>query len=225
MTSRREAEKMILAGRVAVNGVTAVLGQTAVAGIDEIAVDGVPLEPKGGLIYIMLNKPRGYITSMNDERGRKTVMDLVADVGARVYPVGRLDLNSEGLLLMTNDGQFANAVAHPSNNKKKTYDVGVRGDVSDAEELLSRAIDVGAHTVQAVSVALIKRTAEGGVLRITINEGRNRQIRNMCLKSGLAVHSLKRIKIGALELGSLRTGQWRHLTGEEKKALEYGAYE
>lgn len=212
---------MILAGRVAVNNATAVLGQTAVDGIDEITVDGVSIAPKGGLVYIMLNKPRGFITSMNDERGRKTVMDLVADVGARVYPVGRLDLNSEGLLLMTNDGHFANAVAHPSNNKKKTYDVSVRGDVSTAEELLSRAIDVGSHTVQAVSVELIKRTTEGGVLRIIINEGRNRQIRNMCLKSGLAVQSLKRIKIGALELGSLKTGQWRRLTEEEKKSLEH----
>lgn len=214
--SRRAAEQMIRDGRVTVNRTVAVLGQRASFPGDIISIDGRPLEPSGEPVYIMLNKPRGYITTVSDERGRKTVMSLVRDIGVRVYPVGRLDKDSSGLLLMTNDGQFSHAVTHPSNDKIKTYDVLVRGDAAAAAGLLRRPTEIDSRTIRAASVRLIERDEAGGVLRIAINEGRNRQIRKMCAKYGLEVQSLKRVSIGPLELGSLETGKWRHLTREER---------
>ena len=212
VASRREAERMIQAGRVTVDGIPARLGQSAQEGSEKIAIDGIPLAPKGSLVYIMLNKPRGYVTTMSDEHGRKTVISLVADAGVRVYPVGRLDINSEGLLLMTNDGQFANTVAHPSNSKQKTYEAHVRGDSAGAALLMRRPMIIDLQRVHAVSVRLKKRTDDGGILSITICEGRNRQIRKMCEQCGLEVRLLKRVSIGSLRLGSLKTGQWRYLT-------------
>ena len=218
--SRREAERMIQDGRVTVNGITAVIGQSAQYGRDEILVDGIPLEPGEEPVYIMLNKPRGYITTRNDERGRMTVMSLVHDADAKLYPVGRLDMDSEGLLLMTNDGNFAAVVAHPSYEKRKTYEVHVRGNASAALSALRCPIEIDSHTVQAASVDILKRTGNFTVLRMTINEGRNRQIRKMCAQCGLEVHSLKRVSIGTLELGSLKSGHWRHLTEDEVRSLE-----
>ena len=217
VASRREAEKMIQAGRVIVNGKTVALGQSARFGQDDIVIDGKPLIPAHRFIYIMLNKPRGYVTTMRDERGRKKVTDLLSGIGIRVYPVGRLDMDSEGLILLTNDGQFANAVAHPSFMNPKTYEIIVRGDAIGSIEALCSPIVVDSHRVQAESVKLIKHYAEGGVLNVTIHEGRNRQIRKMCAGCGLEVLSLKRISIGALKLGSLNTGCWRYLTEEEVK--------
>jgi 23S rRNA pseudouridine2605 synthase len=167
----------------------------------------------------MLNKPRGYLTTMRDERGRKTVVELVSGLSERVYPVGRLDLESEGLLLMTNDGLFANKVAHPSFNKTKTYDVRVRGDAPGAARLLRRPLLIDSHPVQAKSVDVLERTADGGVLRLSVSEGRNRQIRKMCAQCGLVILSLKRVSIGDVELGSLGSGQWRHLTEAERNSL------
>ena len=219
VASRREAERLILAGRVTVNGKMAVIGQSAEPGRDNIAIDGVLIANEEEPVYIMLNKPKGFITTASDDRGRKTVMDLVTDVGTRVYPIGRLDMNTEGLLLMTNDGQFANAVMHPSYNKSKTYEVHVRGDVENVENILGRPIMVDTRLVQAASVWLIEQTRNGGVLQITIYEGRNRQIRKMCAQCALEVLSLKRLSIGSLELGSLKSGKWRHLTNEERLAL------
>jgi len=219
IASRRESERMILAGRVSVNGIPARIGQCALAGYDKIAVDGVLIEPRGELVYIMLNKPRGYITTMSDDRGRTTVVDLVTDVGVRVYPVGRLDINTEGLLLMTNDGQFANAVAHPSYNKTKTYVARVRGDAAGALDALCMPMMIDDRMIRAVSVRLTKLTTDGGIYEITINEGRNRQLRKMCAKCDLEVLSLKRLSIGAVRLGSLEAGKWRHLTDLEKKSL------
>lgn len=219
VASRREAERLIQAGRVTVNGKPAVIGQSARFGYDDIEVDGITLTPRDELVYIMLNKPCGYITTMNDEWGRKTVMDLIKDVGVRLYPIGRLDMETEGLLLMTNDGQFANTVAHPSYNKTKTYEAQVRGNISGAVDRLRQPIEVDSYMVQAASVELIERTHTGGVLHITIFEGRNRQLRKMCALCGLEVLSLKRLSIGALQLGSLETGKWRHLADYERKAL------
>ena len=219
IASRREAEKMILSGRVAIGGVPAVLGQSAEFGIDEIAVDGIPLTNNIAPVYIMLNKPLGYVTTMRDERGRKTVADLVSGVGARVYPVGRLDMDSEGLLLMTNDGAFANVVAHPSNNILKTYEVAVRGDAGGAIAMLRQPMQIDSHIVRAVSVARSERADDGDILTVTVSEGRNRQIRKMCALCGLRVRSLKRVSIGGVELGELQTGRWRYLTREEIRSL------
>ena len=219
VASRREAERMILQGRVRVNGVQATLGQSAEFGVDSISVDGVPLTVGDEKVYIMLNKPCGYVTTLSDEKGRKTALSLIADVSVRVYPVGRLDMNSEGLLLLTNDGSFANTIAHPSYNKQKTYEAEVRGDARKAARLLKQPIEIDKHTVQAVKVELSKLTSSGGILKITVQEGRNRQIRRMCAACGVSVHSLKRISIGTLKLGKLKTGQWRYLTGEEVNKL------
>ena len=219
VASRREAERMILAGRVTIGGIPAKLGQSAQFGVDDIAVDGVPLVPKDSFAYIMLNKPRGYVTTMSDERGRKTVMSLVGDLGIRVYPVGRLDINSEGLLLLTNDGAFANSVAHPSYGKAKTYEVRVSGDAKGAAALLRRPLDIDSHTVHAKSVNLIRHTDVGGMLRIAIYEGRNKQVRKMCAQCGVEVLSLKRVSIGTVSLGTLKTSKWRHLTRKEVDTL------
>ncbi|MCL2152119.1 MAG: rRNA pseudouridine synthase [Oscillospiraceae bacterium] len=222
VASRRESERLITAGRVSVNGVPATLGQSARLGRDDIVVDGVPLKQVGELVYIMLNKPLGYITTMRDDRGRKTVADLVKGLDARVYPIGRLDMNTEGLLLMTNDGQFAQAVAHPSYNITKTYEARVRGDAARAAFLLRQPMEVDSHVVHAVSVELTGRTADVCVLQITINEGRNRQLRKMCAQCGLELISLKRLTIASLGLGTMKTGEWRRLTDEERRSLMNG---
>ena len=219
IVSRREAERLILEGRIHVNGTPAVLGQTAEFGLDLITVDGIQLDPVDEHVYLMLNKPRGYITTARDERGRKTVMSLVEDVGLRVYPVGRLDMDSEGLLLFTNDGKFANTIAHPSYDKEKTYEAKVRGDAKKAASLLKHPIEIDKRTVQAVKIELLNITADGGVLKITVIEGRNRQIRRMCAACGVSVKTLRRISIGKLMLGDLKSGQWRYLTGEEVRSL------
>ena len=219
VASRRESERMIRTGRVTVNGAPAIIGQSARAGYDEIAVDGYPLTQKARLVYLMLNKPRGYVTTMSDDRGRKTVASLVGDAGVRVYPVGRLDMDSEGLLLMTNDGQFANVVAHPSYGKVKTYEIHVRGDAAKALHKLSRPMEIDSHMVQADSVELTGSTANGGVLLVGLNEGRNRQLRKMCAGCGLEVLSLKRLSIGSVKLGDLKIGGWRMLAEEERNSL------
>jgi len=186
---------------------------------DEITVDGVPLIPRGSNIYIMLNKPRGFVTTRRDERGRKTVMSLVEDAGVSVFPVGRLDINSEGLLILTNDGGFAYAIAHPSRGKLKTYEVHVRGEAAKAVNMLRDPLTIDSHIVQASAVKLLDCFKDGGILSVSIYEGRNRQIRKMCACCGLGVISLKRVSIGMLELGSLKLGEWRYLTEEELKLL------
>jgi len=219
IASRREAERMILDGRVQVNGITARTGQSAKPGHDQITIDGVPLDTKEDHVYIMLNKPCGYITTRSDEYGRKTVMDLLTGVSKRVYPIGRLDKDSEGLLLFTNDGEFANAVLHPSRNKLKTYEAAVRGDIQKAAEMLRQPVKIDRYTVHASKVGLLKTTADGGALLISVIEGRNRQVRKMCAVCGVKVISLKRISVGCLELGGLETGKWRFLTDNEVKAL------
>jgi len=220
IASRREAEKMITDGRVLVNGITAVIGQTAQLGPDLITVDGNLLTAAEKRIYLMLNKPCGYLTAVKDIRGRQTVMELTKDVSERIYPVGRLDLNSEGLLLFTNDGEFANRIMHPSFNLQKTYEVKVTGDITRAAELMVNPIEIDGYTIQAVSVKQTGETKNGGTLQITIAEGRNRQVRKMCNICGVKVSSLKRISIGKLMLGGLKSGQWRYLT--DKEVLSFG---
>jgi len=219
VASRREAERMITDGRVRVNGAAATLGQSANVAYDVVTVDDVPLTDKDEHVYVMLNKPRGYVTTVRDEKGRKTVMGLVADVGVRIYPIGRLDINSEGLLLFTNDGSFANAVMHPSNEIHKTYEVDVSGDAYSAINLLRQPIEIDGHVVRALSVKPVKLKADGGIIRITIAEGRNRQVRKMCNACDVSVNRLKRISIGRLILGNLKAGSWRHLSSDEVRLL------
>jgi len=219
VASRREAEKMILDGRVFVNGILAKLGQSAEFGSDLITIDGKPIRTEDKHIYIMLNKPRGYITTNCDDRGRRTVMSLVADVEIRIYPIGRLDMNSEGLLLFTNDGEFSNRIMHPSYEKHKTYEVEVFGDVREAIKLLRQPINIDNRLIQAANVELSEVNSSGGSIKITVVEGRNRQVRKMCAACGVRVRSLKRIAIGTLELGDLAIGKWRYLNEEELKDI------
>ena len=214
--SRRAAEQMILDGRVTVNGVTATLGQSADPETDTVCIDGVPLAAADKRTYIMLNKPRGYVTTLRDEKGRKTVAELVADAGARLYPVGRLDLDSDGLLLMTDDGELANAMMHPSGEVNKVYRTVVEGDVAAALPILRSALVIDGYRIRPAEV----EPERSGVLRITIHEGRNRQVRKMCAAAGLRVKRLTRIAEGPLRLGELAQGTWRHLTENEIQALK-----
>lgn len=217
--SRRTAESYITAGRVSVNGVPAELGQRADPDRDDIRVDGRPLSPKAELVYLMLNKPRGYVTTLSDEKGRRTVADLTADCGARVWPVGRLDLDSEGLLLMTNDGDLTRRLLHPSGEVEKTYHVTVWGAVAGAAERLAAIRDLEGEPIRPAGVALLRRTGETAELAVTIHEGKNRQIRRMCAACGLTVKRLRRVREHTLELGELPTGMWRYLTAAEVAAL------
>ena len=221
VTSRRGAEKLIAQGRVSINGVTAVIGQSAEPSVDEILIDGKVLKKKDEAVYIMLNKPLGYVTTMSDEAGRKTVSVLVSDVKARVYPVGRLDINSEGLLLMTNDGDFANKIMHPSKNIVKVYRVRVVGDVAAALGRMRGVMTIDSHTVKANFVKVLNNNTETGeaIIKIGISQGLNRQIRKMCAACDLKVKSLKRVSVGNLHLGDLKSGKYRFLSDSEVKGI------
>lgn len=219
VASRRTAETWIQQGRVMVNGIPARLGDTADPEQDEILLDGKPLPRGREPVYILLNKPRGYVTTLSDEQGRPNAAQLVADCGVRVYPVGRLDMDSEGLLLFTNDGAFANALMHPKHQVKKTYDVWVTGYVPGAEIRLARPIELDGYTIRKPEVKLLKADGNRARLRVTIHEGRNRQIRRMCQAAGMTVTRLRRIREGSLSLGDLAPGAWRHLTREEVARL------
>ena len=215
LMSRRAAEEYIKAGRVSVNGRIAALGESADSE-DEILVDGRALPRPGGKRYIMLNKPKGYVTTMHDEKNRPCVTELLSAVGERVYPVGRLDMYSEGLLICTNDGDFANRLMHPSHEVNKCYRTWVRGeDIGLAVEYLRMPMDIDGYLTRGVEVDIISLTPGGAELDISIHEGRNRQVRNMCAAVGLRVTRLCRIREGELELGSLDVGKWRELTAEE----------
>lgn len=219
--SRRKAEALIQAGHVKCNGHPVHVGDQATVK-DLLTVNGerIVIPKKKTCIYLMLNKPRGYVTTVSDEQNRRCVMDLLEGVEERVYPVGRLDRNSEGLLLFTNDGEFANNIMHPSRHISKTYRVTVRPDISD-EQLVQLADGVvidGAKT-QPATVTVQDKAPGRVVLLITIREGRNRQIRKMCEAVGLEVARLRRISIGPLKLGMLKPGTFRELTAEELRAL------
>ena len=213
---RRAAEEQISAGHVTVNGLTAHLGDKADPEKDIIMVGGKQLPPTEEKLYIMLHKPKGYVTTMQDEKGRKNVSQLVKGLGARVYPAGRLDMYSEGLLIMTNDGDFANRLTHPSGNLGKTYQVWVRGsDVEEKAEQLKKPIELDGYMTHPAQVEIMRMFEDGAVLSVTIFEGRNRQVRRMCAHAGLKVTKLLRISEGPLRLGELKSGQWRHLTKNE----------
>ena len=215
VASRRAAEQMIRDGRVMVNGTIAALGQTVDVDTDEIHVDGTPIPTGDQPVYIMLHKPRGFVTTLSDEQGRRTAADLVADCGVRVYPVGRLDLSSEGLLLFTNDGAFANRMMHPKHQVDKTYLAWVTDCSDEALQRLRQPIVLDGYRIRAPKLRLVK----SGVLEITIHEGRNRQVRRMCEAAGMHVTRLRRIREGNLSLGDLPVGKWRYLTAEEIASL------
>lgn len=219
--SRRKAEELISKGRVKLNGHPVKLGDKC-GFKDLITIDGerIYMPRKRNFLYIMMNKPRGYVTTVSDELDRRCVMDLLEDVEERVYPVGRLDRNSEGLLLFTNDGEFANSIMHPSRHISKTYRVTVRPDINDDQLIaLSEGVMIDGRKTLPASV-VVKEKQEGRVvLLMTIKEGRNRQIRKMCEAVGLEVARLRRISIGPLKLGMLKPGTYRELTAEELRAL------
>lgn len=219
LASRRRAEELIAAGRVTVNGKPASLGDRADPETDMILVEGNPLPPLREYVYIMLNKPRGYVTTLSDEKGRPNAAQLVADCGSRVYPVGRLDMDSEGLLLFTNDGDFANRAMHPSHEIEKTYEVKVTGFSESGFERLALPMELDGYRIRPPKLKLQSVSGTTGRFRITIHEGRNRQIRRMCDAAGMKVLRLKRIQEGALELGTLPSGKWRYLTPEEQKCI------
>lgn len=214
IVSRRKAEEWIEQGKIKVNGRPASLGQKINPNRDVVTIDGerVYFQKSSQKYYIMLHKPRGYVTTMSDELGRKCVAELVEDVPERVYPIGRLDKDSEGMLLFTNDGDFANLIMHPSHHVSKTYRVTVRPDISDAQVIqLSTGVVIDGKKTSPAHVTVLEKAPGRVVLQVVIYEGRNRQVRKMCEAVGLEVARLKRTAIGPLKLGMLAPGKWREL--------------
>ena len=219
LCSRRQAEKWIEEGRVRVNGNTAHLGDTADVTEDVIEVDGKRLPKAGKKVYLMLNKPRGYVTTLSDEKGRKNAAELVAGCGVRVYPVGRLDMDSEGLLLFTNDGEFANLMMHPKHEVDKVYRVWVTNFAPEKLDALKEPIELDGYKIKAPKVRPVRMEPTRAILDVTIHEGRNRQVRRMCQAAGLEVARLKRIAEGGLRIGELKPGAWRYLEPRELELL------
>lgn len=220
LASRRAAEEWITAGRVEVNGQVAHLGDRADLERDTILVDGRRLTPSNHRTYLMLNKPRGYVTTLSDEKGRKTVAQLCSGCGVRVWPVGRLDLDSEGLLIMTDDGDLTQKLLHPSHEVEKEYLVWVTGDVEAAMPILTGPMELDGDKLAPAKVRQGKVTGQVTQLSVSIRQGKNRQVRRMCDKAGLKVTRLKRVREGQLWLDrSLQTGKWRKLTEQELSLL------
>ncbi|MBQ7828527.1 MAG: rRNA pseudouridine synthase [Clostridia bacterium] len=227
--SRRHAEAAIAEGRVKVNGEVAEVGMKIDPWYDTVTLDGKEIRPRTieAYTYIMLNKPAGYVTTLSDEKNRPTVTDLVSDVGVRVYPIGRLDMYSEGLLLLTDDGECANKVMHPSSEIMKTYAVRLKGAVTaDEVTMLEAPMELDGYLLNPVKAEIVsskRKTGRGNSVTdilVTISEGRNRQIRRMCENCGLAILRLRRISEGELSLGNLPAGKWRHLTDDEVAYLK-----
>ena len=216
LCSRRTAETWLAEGRVTVNGRIANLGDKADPDRDDIRADGKPLKERSQRTYLLLNKPRGYVTTLSDEKGRKTVADLVKDCGVRVWPVGRLDLDSEGLLILTDDGELTQRLLHPSHEVEKEYLVWVKGDIPSALPVMRGPIELDGIRLSPARVEPVG----DGILSVTIHEGRNRQVRRMCALAGLRVTRLRRVREGALTLGQLGPGCWRPLSRTEVAMLE-----
>ncbi len=226
LCSRRAAEELIAKRRVKVNGRPCALGDRADPFRDLISVDGeqIATARRQESIYIMLHKPRGYVTTMKDELGRKSVTELLKNVGTRVYPVGRLDKNSEGLLLFTNDGDFANQIMHPSKHITKTYRVTIRPGISEEKlALLAAGVVIDGRKTAPCIINVLTEEPGRVVLQMVIHEGRNRQIRKMCEAVGVEVARLKRTAIGPVKLGMLAPGEYRELKAEELRALRNAA--
>ena len=215
LCSRRTAEAWIEAGRVTVNGHRIALGDRADPNTDIIAVDGRAVNARARKVYLMLHKPRGFVTTLSDERGRRTAAELVRGCGTRVYPVGRLDRDSEGLLLFTNDGALAQRLLHPSHQVDKVYEVTVTGDLTGAASRLAAVDELDGEAIVPAQVRELSRTGEKAVLEVIIHQGKKRQIRRMCAQVGLEVARLKRVAEDGLTLGDQPCGHWRYLTGEE----------
>ncbi len=228
--SRRACEAEILAGNVTVNGARAELGMKIDPKADTVRWKGIEIRFTNGLTsrtYIMLNKPIGYVTTLSDEKGRQSVANLIADVGTRVYPIGRLDMYSDGLLLCTNDGELANKLMHPSHDIAKTYIVTVKGHLSEAEAArLTEPMELDGYKLRPVEILLLaaSETMPDGTpasqIEIILHEGRNRQIRRMCDAVGMKILRLRRVAEGKITLGNLTAGKWRHLTAEEVAYLK-----
>ena len=218
ITSRRKAEELIKQNLVSVNGKTAKIGDKVDLSRDKISVDGKLVACEVKKYYIMLHKPRGFVSTMSDELSRKCVADLVRDVPAKIYPVGRLDKDSEGLLLMTNDGDFSNAILHPSRHVEKKYRVTVKPKANEKQLVkLSSGMEIDGYKTEPARITVLKDVEDRTVLEVIIKEGRNRQIRKMCEQVGQNVARLKRISIGQLKLGMLQPRQWRDLSIQEVK--------
>lgn len=219
--SRRAAEEEIKKGNIKVNGARAELGQKIDDERDVVEYRGKIISADSHHIYIMLNKPAGYVTTMSDEHARKCVAELVSDVPERVYPIGRLDRESEGLLLFTNDGEFANRMMHPRYHKPKIYHVKIRGKVEPEKvTALSRPMKIDDYITKPANVSVVTLKEDYTVLAIELFEGRNRQIRKMCEQVGLFIMTLRRISVGNVKLGDLRPGKWRYLTKSEVASLK-----
>lgn len=221
VASRRKSEELIAAGKVKVNGVIASIGDKIDPKNDTVTVSGRKITARTNYVYIMLNKPRGYVTTMSDEMDRKCVAELVSDVDARIYPIGRLDRDSEGLLLFTNDGEFANALTHPSRHIAKTYRVSVRPKITEDQlTVLTSSMMIDGRNTLPADVRVLSGEEDKSVLEIVLYEGRNRQIRRLCEEAGLETVRLKRLAVGQLELGHLRPGEYRNLTHDEISLLK-----
>ena len=222
LMSRRAAEEEIRKGLVTVNGVPAELGTKVTPGVDQVLYKNRKVVmPRGEHVYIMLNKPAGYVTTANDEKGRPCVTDLVKAVGRRVYPIGRLDMASEGLLLLPDDGALTETLTHPRHSIPKIYNVKVEGEITEEQyKTLLSPMEIDGYPIRPVYTEVLKRKDGKTLLQMTLYEGRNRQIRKMCEQVGLQIRFLKRIAIGNLTLGRLRVGEWRYLTKEQVSYLK-----
>ncbi|MBR6619663.1 MAG: rRNA pseudouridine synthase [Clostridia bacterium] len=224
IASRRKCEEMIEQGLVKVNGNRARIGDKVDPKRDRVSVNGKKIEAQKKLKYILLHKPRGYITTMQDEQGRKCVAELVSDVGMRIYPVGRLDRESEGMLLMTNDGAFSNAMTHPRRHVPKTYRVTIRPSITDEQiNAFHNGIEIDGRMTAPAGLRVIEKTEGRVVCEVILYEGRNRQIRRMFEELGIDVARLKRTAVGSVKLGMLAPGKWRELTEEEVRKLMLAA--
>lgn len=222
--SRRAAEREIMNGHIYINGQRAVIGQKIDPDTDIVKYNGIVVNNTDKRYqYIILNKPAGYVTTMSDEKGRKCITELIKDVGTRVYPVGRLDMDSEGLLLLTNDGDLTNKLTHPKHNIPKIYHVKISHSITPDElKRLSKPMMIDDYEIQPVQVEIVTRNDYNTILRMTLFEGRNRQIRKMCEQVGLEILHLKRIAIGKITLEDLHPGKWRRLTQSQVKYLKEG---